>query len=133
MEKKKILVIDDEVDLADLVKTRLEFNNFYVLPCYTSKRALEIAKRERPDLVLLDVMMPDPDGYEVCKSLKKDKGTSAIPIILFTAKEQEVKKLEDKCRQVGAEDYIVKPYAHEELLAKINRLLGETKKGVAER
>jgi DNA-binding response OmpR family regulator len=124
-KKKKILVIDDEADLADLVKTRLELSNFYVIPCYTSSRASEIAKRELPDLILLDVMMPPPDGYEVCKALKADKATAAIPIILFTAKEHVVKKIQDKCIEIGANDYIIKPYEPSELLAKINGLIGK--------
>ncbi|MCX5715622.1 MAG: response regulator [Candidatus Omnitrophica bacterium] len=133
MEKKKILIIDDEVNLADLVKARLEFNNFYVIPCYTSSRALEIALRENPDLILLDVMMPDPDGYEVCKSLKADKATSTIPIILFTAKEQQTQDLRDKCLEVGADDYILKPYGQAKLLAKINKLIGTPKKGAGKK
>lgn len=119
MEKKKILIIDDEVDLADLVKTRLEFHNYYVMPCYTSRRGLEIAKREKPDLVLLDIMMQDLDGYEVCKLLKADKETKNIPVILFTAKEQDGKKIKEKCAQVGADDYILKPYDLKDLLNKI--------------
>ena len=124
MEKKKILVIDDEVDIQELLKTRLELKNYYVIPCYTSNRAIEIALRDDPDLILLDIMMPDPDGYEVCKMLKAKKETKKTPIILFTAKESESKHIKDKCIEIGADDYILKPYEPEELMKKIAALLG---------
>lgn len=119
MDKKKILIIDDEVDLVDLVKTRLELYNYYIVPLYTSKRSLEIAKREKPDLVLLDVMMPDKDGYEVCKELKSNRETQGIPVILFTAKPDQKEYLKTGSKSVGADDYILKPFDVDDLLEKI--------------
>ncbi|PIQ89146.1 MAG: two-component system response regulator [Candidatus Omnitrophica bacterium CG11_big_fil_rev_8_21_14_0_20_42_13] len=123
MEKKKILVIDDEVNVTSLVKTRLEFHNYYVVPCYTSKRGLEITIREKPDLILMDVMMPDINGYELCKELKANPKTRTVPVILFSAKESDKHKMHEKCMEVGAQDYILKPYEQKELLDKIEKII----------
>lgn len=123
--KKKILIIDDEIDLVDLVRLRLEAHDYYIIPLYTSIRALEITKREKPDLVLLDVMMPDKDGYEVCKELKSDEETRNIPVILFTAKPQQKEFIREEFKSVGAEDYILKPFDQVDLLAKVKRQLRE--------
>lgn len=124
MEKKKILVIDDEVDLVDLVKTRLELNNYHIVPLYTSKRSLEITKREKPNLILLDIMMPDKDGYEVCRELKANEETRDIPIILFSAKPDQKNYLKTDSQSVGADDYIVKPFEPDLLMTKIKALVG---------
>jgi len=121
--KKKILVIDDEVDLVDLVKMRLEANNYYVMPLYTSTRSIEIVKREKPDLILLDVMMPDKDGYAVCRELKADKDTKDIPVVLFTAKDQQKNAVKKDYQTSGADDYIIKPFEASELLAKIEKFI----------
>ncbi|MDD5449476.1 MAG: response regulator [Candidatus Omnitrophica bacterium] len=122
--KKKILIIDDEVDLVGLLKTKLELRNYHIVPLYTSKRSLEITKREKPDLILLDIMMPDKDGYEVCRELRADEDTSAIPIILFSAKPDQKEYLKTGTKSVGADDYIVKPFETDALLEKIKGLLG---------
>ena len=127
MAKKKIMIIDDEVELVNLVKFRLELNGYRVIPLYTSSRAMEIVKREKPDLVLLDIMMPDKGGYEVCTELKDDKDTKHIPIILFTAKTHQKEYIKDGSKSVGAEDYILKPFDPAELLVKIRLLLKEKK------
>jgi len=121
--KKKILIIDDEVDLVDLVKMRLEFKDYYVLPLYTSARAMEVTKREKPDLILLDVMMPDKDGYEVSKELKSDPETRDIPVILFTAKSEERGRIKEKFGESGSDDFILKPFDPDDLLVKVERLL----------
>ncbi len=126
--KKKILVIDDEVNLVELVKVRLKLYDYYIVPLYTSKRALEVAKREKPDLILLDVMMPDKDGYEVCKELKASKDTRNIPVILFTAKSQQKDYIKTGSKSVGADDYILKPFELGELLVKIRTHLPYTPK-----
>ena len=124
--KKKILLIDDEVDLVDLVKMRLEAHNYYLVPVYTSARAMEIAKREKPDLILLDVMMPDKDGYKVCKELKTDEETRNIPVILFTAKPKQKESIKDESKAVGADDHILKPFEPADLLDKVRKLLDES-------
>ena len=123
MEKKKVLIIDDEVDLVELIKMRLIANNYYVVPLYTSLRAMEIVKREKPDLVLLDVSMPDKDGYEVCKELKRNKETHNVPIILYTAKSEEKEKIKKEHKTAGADDYLLKPFELDNLLSKIKNLL----------
>ena len=124
MTKKKILMIDDELDLVNLVKMRLELHNYAVVPLYTSKRAIEITEREQPDIILLDIMMPDMDGYQVCKALKSNDKTKHIPIILFTAKVDEAEKMSEKYRDIGAIDYIAKPFDPSILLEKVNKLVG---------
>ena len=123
MNKKKILIIDDEVDLVDLVKMRLEVHNYFVEPLYTSTRALEIAKREKPDLILMDVMMPDKNGYEACKELKADEATRHIPIILFTAKPEQKERIKEEALSAGAVDYLLKPFDPADLVKKIEKLL----------
>lgn len=120
--KKKILIIDDEVDIVKLLEIRLKTEDYYVMPLYTSGRSLEVAKREKPDLVLLDISMPDKDGYEVCRELKGDEETRNIPVILYTAQTDEKKHIKDKYKSVGAEDYILKPFEEDMLLSKIRAL-----------
>jgi two-component system alkaline phosphatase synthesis response regulator PhoP len=123
MDKKKILLIDDEVDIVDLVKTRLDLGAYYVIPLYTSKRAVEVAKREKPAAILLDIMMPDKDGYEVCRELKSDQATRDIPVILFTAQSDEKKFVANSSKSAGADDYILKPFEPDELIKKLEALL----------
>ena len=123
MKKKKILLIDDEVDLVDLVKMRLEASDYYVEPLYTSARAMEIAKRERPDLIILDIMMPDKNGFEVCRELKADRKTKDIPVILFTAKSHVKESVKKDYESVGADDYILKPFEPGDLLIKVQKIL----------
>jgi response regulator RpfG family c-di-GMP phosphodiesterase len=118
--KKKILIVDDEVDLVKLIEMRLKIDGlYYVMPLYTSARTLEIAKKEKPDLILLDIMMPDKDGYEVCKELKEDPETRDIPIILFTAQPDQKAKIKKAFKTFGASDFILKPFEMDILLDKI--------------
>lgn len=123
MTRKKILIIDDEVDIVELVKMRLEMHGFYIIPLYTSTRAIEVAKREKPDLILMDCMMPDKDGYEACKELKSDTQTKSIPVILFTAKAEQKEYIKKGFESAGANDYILKPFSPDDLLFKIRKLL----------
>ena len=123
MKKKTILLIDDEVDLVNLYKMRLDTENYYVLPLYTSVRSLEVAKREKPDLILTDINMPDKNGYEVCKEIKSDPETKHIPVLLFTATPDEIDRIKDEYKKVGAVDYILKPFDPEVLVKKIHTLL----------
>ena len=120
-DKKRILVVDDERALVDMMTMRLEANNYEVLSAYDGREALEKAKKETPDLIILDLMLPKMDGYKVCGLLKKDFRYAKIPIIIFTAKAQEedVKMGEE----VGANAYITKPFEPQALLGKISELL----------
>lgn len=121
--QKKILVVDDEPDYVTLVKTRLEANQYEVLTAGDGQEGLEKAKREKPDLIILDLMLPKMGGYKVCALLKKDTRYAKIPIILLTARAQdEDQKLGLEC---GANAYLTKPFDAPTLLAKIQELLGK--------
>ena len=125
MAKKKILIIDDEEDIAYLVETKLKFENYDVVCLYTGIGAMEIVKTEKPDLILLDVMMPEKSGYEVCKELKSDEELRGIPVILFTAKPEAKRGLEEGFKSVGADDYCFKDFDLSEMVTKIKVLLKE--------
>ena len=119
---KKILLVDDEVGLVDMMKMRLEANNYDVITAFDGNEALEKAKKENPDLIILDLMLPKMDGYKVCGLLKTDTRYSKIPIIIFSAMAQEKdKKLAE---EVKADTYITKPFDPQVLLSKIKELLG---------
>jgi len=117
----KILVVEDERDLLDFLKIRLEANGYDVLGALDGKEGYERARRERPDLILLDLMLPKVDGYWVCNLLKHDERYAKIPIIIVTAKSADENiKLAKEC---GADAYMVKPFEIEGLLAKIKHFL----------
>jgi len=137
MSKKKILIVDDMVQLTKAVSFSLKAEGYDVIMAYNGKEALERIKEEKPDLIVLDILMPGMDGYEVCQELKKNEETKSIPIILFTSKAQ--KKDVVSGIKVGADDYIVKPYKFQVLHEKIQRFIGpgikegkQTKEGVKE-
>ncbi len=122
-QDKKILVIDDEGDLLKLARTRLEASGYRVLTLDSGDRAVEFAKSEKPDLILLDIVMPGKNGCEVCKELKDDKTTSPIPVIVFTAQYPEEEYVKTNTEEIGADDYVLKPFDAQELLAKIKFLV----------
>lgn len=121
MPAKKILVVDDETQLMNMVKIRLEANNYLVLTAYDGREALEKARKDKPDLIILDLMLPKMDGYKVCGLLKADARYKKIPIIMFTARAQESDK--KMSEEAGAEAYITKPFESQVLLSKIKELL----------
>ena len=123
MGKKRILIIDDETELVEMIKMRLEANDYEVIFAYDGQQGLEKAKHERPDLIILDLMLPKMDGYKVCAFLKKDTRYAKIPIIILTARAQESD--EELGIELGADAYIIKPFQHEVVLAKIKELLKE--------
>ena len=123
MNKKKILIVDDEQDMLYAVKLQIEANNYEVLTAVDGQEALEKARKENPDLIILDLMLPKVDGYKVCRMLKFDKKYKAIPIIMFTARAQ--KGDEQLGYEVGADAYVAKPFDPEKLLRKIKELLKE--------
>ncbi len=118
---KKILVIDDEALLQMGVVIRLKAAGFEVLTASDGMEGLEMARKEEPDLILLDLMLPKMDGYKVCRMLKFDAKHKNIPIIMVTARAQDVDK--SMGAEAGANAYITKPFDHRELLDKINELL----------
>ncbi len=123
MNLKKILIVDDEEGIVKVVKMYLEHHDYEVITASEGQEGLEKAKTEKPDLIVLDLMLPKINGYKVCGLLKKDTRYTKIPIILFTAKAQEKDiKLGE---EVGADAYIIKPFEPEILLSKIKELIGQ--------
>ncbi len=119
--KGRILLVDDELDVLELVKNRLEANDYQVSTANDGEEALHKAKVEKPDLIVLDVMMPVINGYEVCARLKQDKELCQIPVLILTAKIKYAdKRIAETC---GADGYIPKPYSSEILLDEINKFL----------
>ncbi len=123
MNKKKILLVEDEKVLIETVTLRLEAFGYEVISAYDGFEGLEKAKKEKPDLIILDLMLPKMDGYKVCGLLKADTRYNKIPIIMFTARAQESDKKMGK--EVGADAYITKPFEPQALLEKIRYLLKE--------
>lgn len=119
---KKILVIDDERDLVETITFRLEAAGYKVITAGDGQEGLDKAREMKPDLILLDIMMPKMDGYQVCRFLKFDEEYKDIPIIMLTARGQESDKNTGK--NVGADDYVTKPFDGGELLLKIKKLVG---------
>lgn len=121
---KKILVVDDEIESVKLIGLMLQRRGYEIVAARSGAQALEKARTESPDLVILDVMMPDMDGYEVCRQLRADSATSSMPIIMFTAKTM----VDDKVAgfQAGADDYLTKPVHPEELASRIEAVLLRT-------
>ncbi|MDQ3022299.1 MAG: response regulator transcription factor [Bacteroidota bacterium] len=122
--KKKILVVDDEKDIVDIIKYNLERENeFDVQTASNGREALELAD-SIPDLILLDIMMPELNGFEVCKQLKSNPATSKIPVIFLTAKENEIDEILGL--EIGADDYISKPISPRKVLARIKSVIRRT-------
>ena len=117
---RTILVVDDEADIVEMLSYNLEKEGYAVLSARHGRGALEQVKR-KPDLVLLDVMMPEMDGWEVCRRIKQDPRTATIPVLFLTAKGTEVDEVVGL--ELGAEDYIVKPISMRRLLARIKAVL----------
>ena len=127
MDKKRILIVDDEEDIVNVLRFRLEANNYAVLSASEGQEGLNKARTEKPDLVILDLMLPKLDGYKVCRMLKFDESYKNIPIIMFTARVQ--KKDEELGMKMGADAYIAKPFEPEVLLGKIKELLSKQQEG----
>jgi two-component system alkaline phosphatase synthesis response regulator PhoP len=123
MSKNKILVVDDEVDLVETLRFPLEMEGFNVLVSYNGEDALNKARKENPDLILLDLMLPKLDGYKVCRLLKFDERYKHIPILMLTAKTQQKDKLMGQ--ETGADEYITKPFEIDELMKKIKEYLNK--------
>ncbi len=119
--QKRILIVDDEEDILSVLKFRLEANNYEALTASDGQEGLNKARTEKPDLIILDLMLPKLDGYKVCRMLKFDESYKAIPIIMFTARVQQ--KDEELGKEMGADAYVTKPFEPEVLLEKIRQLL----------
>jgi two-component system alkaline phosphatase synthesis response regulator PhoP len=124
MAKGKILVVDDEIYIVHILDFSLGMEGYEVLTALDGEQALEKARAEHPDLIVLDIMMPKLDGYETCKLLKADTNTKDIPVILLSAKGRNV---DQKIGfEVGADDYITKPFSPRKLVERINAILGQS-------
>lgn len=124
----KILIVDDDPDLVEAVTMILESKDYDVIPAYGGIEGLEKAKAEEPDLIVLDVMMPDKDGYAVCKELKADPKCGNIPILLLTAVVSKIpttRYTQQMGLETEADDYIDKPVEPAELVRRIEVLLGK--------
>jgi DNA-binding response OmpR family regulator len=119
--KEKILVVDDETDILTLLEYNLEKAGFKVMTADDGPDALDITKRERPDLIILDIMLPSMEGTEVCKILRSGDATRHIPIIMLTAKGEEVDRVVGF--ELGADDYITKPFSPRELILRVKAVL----------
>jgi len=119
--KPKILVVDDEPDALELIAFNLKNAGLEVLTAENGDQALRLARAQLPDLILLDLMLPEVDGLEVCKILRRDPATSAIPIIMVTAKAAEMDRVLGL--ELGADDYVTKPFSPRELVLRVKNLL----------
>lgn len=126
--KPKILIVDDEPSVVDLVALSLIPGKYEVLKAYSGLDALDKVYQEMPDLIILDLMMPGVDGFEVCRRLKNSSVTQHIPVIILSAKGEVKDKLEGM--QTGADDYITKPFDPMEMEARVNTVLRRTKKDI---
>ena len=122
MEKKgKILIVDDAVDTVELLKKRLRFEGYATAEAYDGEEGLKLVAEYNPDLIILDVLMPKLDGYEVCQRLKSDENTKYIPVLMLTAKTE----VEDKVKglDIGADHYLAKPFDYKEVSARVRSLV----------
>lgn len=119
-ERKKILIVEDEHDILQLIKLYLEKEGFHTLSATTGTEGLRQAKQDKPDLVVLDLMLPEIDGLEVCKRLRSAPDTAMLPIIMLTAKAEESDTVIGL--ELGADDYVTKPFSPKTLVARVKAL-----------
>jgi phosphate regulon transcriptional regulator PhoB len=120
-EKKIVLVVEDEQDISDLVRFHLEQEGFAVIVTPDGEKALEVARRQRPALVILDLMLPGTPGLDVCRFLRTDERTAEVPIVMLTARAGEADRVVGL--EMGADDYITKPFSPRELVARVKAVL----------
>jgi DNA-binding response OmpR family regulator len=128
MSKRKILLIEDDRDIVEMVEYNLQEEGYETIAALDGQKGIEKAQTEKPDLIILDIMLPVIDGFEVCKILKSDNRTMNIPVIILSAKSQETDKVVGL--ELGADDYVTKPFSPRELIARIRAIL---RRGRAER
>lgn len=128
----KILVVDDEQAITDLLEYNLRQNGYRVIVARDGHAALRLARTEQPDLIVLDLMLPGPDGFDVCRDLRRESGSplASVPIIMLTARDEEVDRVVGL--ELGADDYVTKPFSVRELMARVKAVLrrvGPTEEG----
>ena len=123
-----IVVVDDEPDIVELVSVNLDKAMFRVEECGDAESFFTLLSKQTPDLIILDLMLPDADGFEICKYLKKEERFSSIPVIMLTAKGEETDKILGL--EFGADDYVTKPFSPKELVARVKSVLRRRQKPV---
>jgi two-component system alkaline phosphatase synthesis response regulator PhoP len=121
VSKGKILVVDDEINITQILEFSIGAEGYEVISAQNGEEAIDKARREQPDLIILDIMMPIIDGYEACRILKANPLTKNIPVVLLTAKGRDIDKRLGY--EVGATDYIIKPFSPNKLIDRIHELL----------
>jgi DNA-binding response OmpR family regulator len=121
MQKETILVVEDDVDILNLLRFNLEAAGYDVLLSTDGYEGMNLARKRRPDMIILDIMLPGIDGFEVCKDLKRSKETEGIPVIMLTARGEEVDRIVGL--ELGADDYVVKPFSPRELMLRVKAIL----------
>jgi two-component system, OmpR family, phosphate regulon response regulator PhoB len=116
-----VLIVEDEADMVDLLRYNLSKAGFGVLIARDGLKGLEIARKNRPDLVVLDLLLPHMHGYAVCKALKNNSGTAALPIVILTARGEPSERI--RGLEIGADDYVTKPFSPRELILRIQAVL----------
>ena len=129
MAQKTILIIEDDQKVAELVRMYLSRDGYKTIVVHDGYDGLEIARQEQPTLIVLDLMLPALNGLDICRLLRADAGTQAIPVIMLTAKSTENDKLNGI--EIGADDYITKPFSPRELVARVNMILRRLKRSEA--
>ena len=122
---KTILIVEDETDIINLIELHLSAEGYATLTAQDGHKGLELAMEQLPDLIVLDLMMPRMDGVELCKILRSSEETESIPIIMLTAKSEELDKVLGL--EMGADDYITKPFSPRELIARVKAVLRRSK------
>lgn len=121
---QRVLIVEDEVDIADLIMFNLQRAGYEVLKAHDGITGTETAIRERPDLIVLDLMLPGRDGYSVFREIRRDARTSRIPVIMLTARAQTEDRIQGL--EAGADDYLTKPFSPKELVLRVNAILKRT-------
>ena len=121
MSENKILIVEDDHDIVEMVEYNLKEEGYETISALNGEDGLRLAKKENPDLIILDIMLPIINGFEVCRILKNEKVTADIPVIILSAKSQETDKVVGL--ELGADDYITKPFSPRELIARIRAIL----------
>ena len=121
MAKGKILIVEDDRDIVEMVEYNLKEEGYETLSALDGEDGVELARRHQPDLIILDIMLPIMDGFEVCRTLRTNHVTAQIPIIILSAKSQETDKVVGL--ELGADDYVTKPFSPRELIARIRAIL----------
>jgi DNA-binding response OmpR family regulator len=121
MSRQRVLIVEDEEDILNLLRFNLQNSGFEVITSGDGREAMELARRHDPDLILLDIMLPGLDGFEVCRELKSDPETRLTPVIMLTARGEEVDRVVGL--ELGADDYVVKPFSPRELTLRVKAVL----------